>query len=62
MIHCLAPQQMSPYERGQAAARAGKPGPASAKPDTPWADRLFARGWSDEMDKITAAAKDPGTG
>jgi hypothetical protein len=43
---------VTPYERGQASARAGEPGPPFPKPNTAWSDRLFARGWSDEMDKI----------
>lgn len=41
----------TPYMRGVADARAGKLGPAFPKPDSSWADRLYARGWSDAMDE-----------
>ncbi len=39
-----------PYLRGDADACAGKPGPPFPTPDSSWAYRLYARGWSDAMD------------
>lgn len=37
----------SPYSRGYRDGQAGKPGPAFPKGDATWAQRLYARGWSD---------------
>jgi len=42
----------TPYMRGVADACAGKKGPAFPTPDSSWAERLYARGWSDAMDDI----------
>lgn len=41
----------SPFALGEEAGLAGKPGPAFPTPDSPWSDRLYARGWSSGVDR-----------
>lgn len=43
-------QEPSPWERGYADGLAGKPGPAFPTPDSSWAQRLYAAGWSRGVD------------
>ncbi len=42
--------EATPYERGYAAGYDLKPGPRFPTPDSSWADRLYARGWSSGVD------------
>ncbi len=35
-----------PYRQGLEDGRAGKPSPPFPTPDSTWAERLYARGWS----------------
>ena len=46
MLNELLEGEKSPYQRGFDAGMEGKPGPAFSTPDTPWAARLYERGWS----------------
>lgn len=43
--------ELSPFERGERDGLSGKPGPAFPKADSPWEDRLYARGWSRGIDR-----------
>jgi ribosome modulation factor len=42
----LPPQGKAPWQQGYDAGLAGKPGPAFPTPDSSWATRLYAAGWS----------------
>lgn len=42
--------EKTPYERGFDDGKAGKPAPPFSTPDTPWASRLYERGWSAGVD------------
>ena len=51
-----AEKKEAPYERGLADGMAGKPGPAFPMPDSAWAERLYAAGWSRGVDVRSNAA------
>lgn len=46
----------TPYVRGEADGRAGKPAPAFPTPNSSWADRLYNRGWEAGITKRAIAA------
>lgn len=36
---------LTPFEQGEKAGREGKAAPPFPTPDSPWAERLYHRGW-----------------
>lgn len=52
----LSHDTRSPYARGEADGLAGKPGPAFPKATSPWADKLYNRGWEAGIGKRAQAA------
>jgi hypothetical protein len=46
----------TPCQRGEADGIAGNPGPAFPKPDSPWSDKLYNRGWEAGICKRAQAA------